>query len=121
MDITFGTNYTLVFTGIEIKDSIALFGISLCGVALFCALAQLLSVFKFKQSFDSPSTLARLSLYSVDVISSILVMYLLMTLNGYVILVMLASQLLANAVFVRLFKVSSSENSEARLSTEQLI
>lgn len=121
MDITFGTEYTFVFTGIEIKNSIALFAISLIGVALFCVVVQLLSVFKFKQSFDSPSTISRLTIYSIDIINSVLVMYLLMTLNGFVILVMIVSQLLANAVFVRLFKVNSSEDSEARLAAEQLI
>ncbi len=121
MDIRFDTEYTLIFTGIEVKDSVALFAISLAGVALFSVLVQLLSVFKFKQSFNSPSTAARTSIYAVDVINSVLMMYLLMTLNGYVILVMILSQLLANAIFVRLFKVSSSEDVEARLSAEQLL
>ncbi len=115
------TDYTFIFSGLEIKDNIGLFFISLVGIAAYCFLVQFLSTYKFKKAFSQGSKSGKLALFSVDITNSTIIMYLLMTLSGYVIIVTVVFQILANFTFKKVFKIDKDISLSAEAGAERLI
>ncbi len=112
MDIKISTEYTLIFEGLDIRDNIGLFVGSLIGIAVYCCLVQFVSWYKFRQAFDQPRKSTKLIVFGADIINSILLMYLLMTLNAFVICVVVLTQLIANLLLGAIFRFEQKKKDE---------